>query len=568
MDKTILYAEMPATRHRIYAFSADGTVAEYPMVPHMVIGRQVPGGAHVHVALDSCLVSRNHGELAHVRGSWFYRDLGSTNGSWLSGEFLREEDQVRKLKDGDVVRIAAEGRDKETAALLYSASLPETVQWHVLPLNPKGEVHIGRKPVAGGLAMTDRRVSGDHASFFPAKDGWAIADLGSTNGVYVSGRRLEKPRYLRPLDVVRIVGAYFIFLGDKLVYCNPPAPDSYREAASVPASGPAPRKEAQEMLHFRPAEQVLTPAPVPTPAPAPVPAPVPAPAPAPAPVPAPKTPVSDGGALMIHIEERSVFQRFKRKTLLRDIRLTVNPGEMVLILGGSGAGKTTFMNAVMGYEKAQGRILHGDVDIYQEYEQMKYEIGFVPQQDLLRGTDTVYDTLQNAAKMKLPKRMSHEAMEQRIDQVLDQLGLQPERNNLVVKLSGGQRKRLSIAVEYIADPSLFFLDEPDSGLDGIMARSLMENLRTIADKGKIVMVIAHGPDRAAELFDKVIVLAKDTRDGVGKLAFYGSVPEARAFFDAASLEGVVRRINRTDEGGDGLGDHFIDKYQEGGRRNV
>ena len=74
-------------------------------------------------------------------------------------------------------------------------------------------------------------------------------------------------------------------------------------------------------------------------------------------------------------------------------------------------------------------------------------------------------------------------------------------------------------MEFIADPSLFFLDEPDSGLDGIMARSLMQNLRTIADRGKIVMVITHGPDRAAELFDKVIVLAKSVQDNCGHLAF-------------------------------------------------
>ena len=115
-------------------------------------------------------------------------------------------------------------------------------------------------------------------------------------------------------------------------------------------------------------------------------------------------------------------------------------------------------------------------------------------------------------------------------------------------------------MEYIADPSLFFLDEPDSGLDGIMARTLMENLRTIADEGKIVMVISHGPDRAAELFDKVIVLAKSAKDNCGHLAFFGTPEQAREFFDTPTLEGVVRRINRPDEGGDGLSDYYIEKY--------
>ena len=90
----------------------------------------------------------------------------------------------------------------------------------------------------------------------------------------------------------------------------------------------------------------------------------------------------------------------------------------------------------------------------------------------------------------------------------------------------------------------------------------MENLRTIADQGKIVMVITHGPDRAVDLFDKVIVLAKSIEDNCGHLAFFGSVPQAFSFFECDSLEGVVRRINRKDEGGDGLSDHYIQKYQK------
>ena len=81
---------------------------------------------------------------------------------------------------------------------------------------------------------------------------------------------------------------------------------------------------------------------------------------------------------------------FKKRILLENIDLSVDPGDMVLVLGGSGAGKTTFFNAVMGYEKARGKIVHDGRDIYKEYAQMKYEIGFVPQQDLLRDDDTVY----------------------------------------------------------------------------------------------------------------------------------------------------------------------------------
>lgn len=271
---------------------------------------------------------------------------------------------------------------------------------------------------------------------------------------------------------------------------------------------------------------------------------------------------SSKNSLVIHIEERSVWNFFRKKILLEAIDLSIHPGEMVLILGGSGAGKTTFLNAVMGYEKAKGTIKEGDLDIYRNYNQMKYEIGFVPQQDLLRMEDSVEDTLDNAAQLRMPKSTTPEERRARIDEVLKLFGLERERGSLVEKLSGGQRKRLSIAVEYIANPSLFFLDEPDSGLDGVMARALMENLRGIADAKKIVIVITHSPDRVEDLFDKVMVLAKSAKDDAGHMAFYGTPEEARGFFGTESMEGIVKKINRTDEGGEGMADTFIQRYQK------
>lgn len=269
-----------------------------------------------------------------------------------------------------------------------------------------------------------------------------------------------------------------------------------------------------------------------------------------------------GKQLVIKIEERSVRKMLKKQVLLQDINLSISEGEMVMILGGSGAGKTTFVNAVLGYEKAKGTIEHNNVNVYNEYNKVKGDMGFVPQQDLLRLEDTVYATLSNAAEMKMDLKSTKQERENRINYVLNSLGLTRERESLVKKLSGGQRKRLSIAVELISNPSLFFLDEPDSGLDGIMAKSLMEQLRVIANEGKIVMVITHAPDRVRDLFDKVIILAKGEKDNVGHLAFFGSVNEAFQFFDTTSLEGVVKRINRPDEGGDGLSDYYIDKYSK------
>ena len=244
------------------------------------------------------------------------------------------------------------------------------------------------------------------------------------------------------------------------------------------------------------------------------------------------------------------------RRLLRDIRLTVRPGEMVLILGGSGAGKTTFINAVMGNEKADAEIRLGSFDLYKDFDKVKRMIGSVPQFDLLRPNDTVHMTLKNAAQMKLPREFTSDErlLEGRIMEVLRKLSLEKEDGTLVSKLSGGQRKRLSVATEYISDPAMFILDEPDSGLDGYQSRLLMQNLRAIADDDKIVMVISHAPDRTPELYDKVIVLAKSTAENCGQLAFYGSVPEALDFFETDSLEMVVGRVEQDP-------DKYIEKYR-------
>ena len=272
------------------------------------------------------------------------------------------------------------------------------------------------------------------------------------------------------------------------------------------------------------------------------------------------TSASDNG-LSVKIKDRTVRNFLDKRYLLREIFMTIEPGHMVLLLGGSGAGKTTFINAVTGYEKANAEILLDGMNVYDEYDKMKYSIGFVPQLDLIRSNDTVYRTLYNAALLRLPSDTTLSDLTKRVKEVLEQFGLATVKASLVEKLSGGQRKRLSIAMEYISDPYLFVLDEPDSGLDGVIARDLMRRLRTIANEGKIVIVITHTPDRVADLFDDIIVLAKDSKR-TGRLAFYGCIDEAREFFGQNTMEGILRVINQKDEGGEGRSDEFVLKYAE------
>lgn len=261
--------------------------------------------------------------------------------------------------------------------------------------------------------------------------------------------------------------------------------------------------------------------------------------------------------LKVNIRERTVSGiGQKKRKILEDVQLDIKVGEMVLVLGSSGAGKTTFLNAVMGFEKADADVFIGSYDLYKDFAHVKHMIGYVPQQDTLRDYDTVYMTLKNAAQLKLPREFTADSrlLENRICETLNKLNIAKESQLRVGKLSGGQRKRVSIAVEYISEPAVFFLDEPDSGLDGSQARSLMRNLREIANSGKMVVVISHNPDRTPNLYDKVVVLAQSKRDSCGRLAFYGSLEDAFKYFDVETPELIVEAVEEKP-------DYYIEKYK-------
>ena len=264
--------------------------------------------------------------------------------------------------------------------------------------------------------------------------------------------------------------------------------------------------------------------------------------------------------LSVDLRERTAKDLGKKRYLLKDISLDIPNGSLVMLLGGSGSGKTTLVNAIIGYEKAEADVTLNGEDIYRNYSRMKYKIGFVPQKNLIRGNDSVIQTVDDAAELRLPKRETRSRVRKpRVKEVMDLLGLSAGEAGLVCKKSGGQLRRICIAMELVSDPELLVLDEPDSGLDGVIAREIFTKLRAIADEGKIVIVITHTPDRVIDLFDKLIVLGRDS-GRCGRLAFYGTPQEAREFFGKDTMEGIVMSVNRREEGGDGLADLFIEKY--------
>ena len=558
MAETVLYNESPAVDAIVSVFDKKGFAGAFNLGMNTMIGRKTDKSS-VDIKLNSPIVSRMHGQIAPKDGGFAYVDKQSTNGTYLNDEYIGKNSKSGKmysmLNNGDriIIDIWKDNSHNPDMVMMLFSTTVSADSWKKQPLDTSiAEMCIGRS-VQNGIRVQNPMISEKHASFFNTQNGWAVIDHGSTNGVYINGKRMTVPKYIEPFDVIRIADLFFVFTGNELYYTDYTL-NSGEEITRVLHPG---TQTEESVRKEQPVEPVGQEPPV-----QPAQSVQPIPPAQPAQPAQPRRSVNNSSSdLVINIVARNVVQRFKQLTLLQDINISIGSGEMVLILGGSGAGKTTFMNAVMGYEKAEGRILYKNTDIYQEYERMKYEIGFVPQQDLIRDKDTVYDTLDNAAEMRLPRSMSKEMRHEKLDKVLDQMGLSREKYSLVSKLSGGQKKRLSIAVELISDPSLFFLDEPDSGLDDVMGRGLMATLRGIADTGKIVMIITHSPERALDYFDKVIVLAKSAVDNSGHLAFYGPVDEAFKFFGAERFRDIVQKINRPDENGEGLSDYYIEKYK-------
>ena len=235
---------------------------------------------------------------------------------------------------------------------------------------------------------------------------------------------------------------------------------------------------------------------------------------------------------------KDVKIKFKTRQISSHVSMSIKPSEFVAFVGGSGAGKSTFMKCISGVDRpTSGTVLLNGENLYKNYENLKYNIGYVPQDDIVFSNLTLHDTLQYAAKLRMPDNTSAKERNQRIKEVLDIVSLTDFENSYIRQLSGGQRKRASIAVELLADPNLFFLDEPTSGLDPGTERSIMKTLRKMSQMGKTIILVTHNTLNL-HLCDKVAFFG----DG-GHLCFYGSPQEALDFFEVNDFVDIYTLIN-------------------------
>jgi len=525
------------------------------------------------VILDSPLVSSHHASLRFSPGGWQIMDLGSLNGTQLNGEPLPNRVPV-PFRVGDYIHIADYAFAVRVATADAPAPPPLAEKVRLSPGGPAGLViHIPgqqtRHPIEAPIVTLGRAkdndivipsptVSGHHARIERTDGVIRIIDLGSSNGLLFRGQRVAQ-KVLAHGDVLYIGQNVAIEFREHI---------GFRPVALRPAAAPPPptqmlqlttdtitigRSRDNMMVLDHPQvsryhaiiERLGTRQRI--------------------------TDLKSSNGVFVNgkrIEKQAwlkegdeirigpyrlrvgqnVLQRMaeeglrvdalrlqkwvsKKLNLLQDISLSIYPQEFVALVGLSGAGKSTLMDAINGFRPAtHGAVFVNKVNLYENFDMFRNDMGYVPQQDIVHTELTVYKALDYAAQLRMPADTTKAERHKRIMEVLEELDLTERKDLPIHKLSGGQLKRVSIGVELLTKPRLFFLDEPTSGLDPGTEYNMMRLLRKLADQGRTIVLITHATKNVM-MCDKVIILVRG-----GRIAYYGPPEEALTYFDQFRTE--------------------------------
>ena len=490
-------------------------------IPQVFIGRADVPGTHCNILLRSPLVSKMHGMITEYNGDYYYNDCENLNGTFYNGEFINHfgkkvSDKI-KLNDGDVLMIG-KPTDAQRVIMIFSTTTSTRNEWRQVRPVPNMPIRIGRAPQCE-ICLPVITVSREHARITFNGSVLSVRDNNSYNGTYVNGRPVTEA-IAEEGSVIMVGPAKIVYINGTLFY------SAYRQEVAAPPTAVENPFGVQG---------------------------------APPAMPAPAAPivVGEGNEIVVNNISRMVkckkgtgINGSDKKYILQNISLTIRAGELVAICGGSGAGKTTFMNAINGFEPGtSGDVSINGVDLYRNYSQLKSRIGYVPQQDIVHDNLTGESMRTYTAKLRLPKDITNGEISQIVANVLEMVDLTKQTDTFIKKLSGGQRKRASIAVELVADPAIFFLDEPTSGLDPEAETHLMHSLKRLSnEKKKTVLVITHTLQNI-DVFDKIIFLAPG-----GKLCFFGSIDDARKFFGVSNLVDAYEKISQDIDG-------YVEKYE-------
>jgi ABC-type multidrug transport system ATPase subunit len=248
----------------------------------------------------------------------------------------------------------------------------------------------------------------------------------------------------------------------------------------------------------------------------------------------------DEGGISFTAEGLKVFRPDGKngKKLTLDIDFPVPEKCLMAVVGPSGAGKSTLLGALTGFDPAsEGMVLYDNRDLYTHYAELRHRIGLVPQKDIVHLQLTAREALDYAAELRFSSDTGKSERDKRVVEVIDELGLTAHAGTRADRLSGGQLKRVSVAMELLTKPSLLFLDEPTSGLDPGLDLQVMTKMKELAQDGRTVIVVTHSTENL-DACDRLLVLAKG-----GKIAYYGPPAEGLTYFGKARWPEVFVDLN-------------------------
>ena len=431
------------------------------------------------------MVSGQHAKVVRLPTGYVLIDLESTNGTYLNGRRI----QRATLSDGDIVGLGAGGPQiriqvlsPERAAVASAAtvSIPRFAELAGRKTQGSrvrdhvleaGVSALGRDPDAA-VHLDSPIVSRFHARLSRQRDTVTVEDLDSANGTYLNGNRVTRSE-VAPGDLL-VVGPF------QLVIDRAPATDA--------AGAPAPRIVVRDTRD------------------------------------------------RARLDARRIMVRADGHAILQDVSLSIGPGCFVAVIGPSGSGKSTLLSVLSGIRATtEGDVLLNGGDLHREFDALKARLGYVPQDDIVHRELTVEESLGYTARLRLPPETSGAERDKRVADVLATLELTERRHVPIHRLSGGQRKRVSIATELLTEPSLIFLDEPTSGLDPGLEEALMLLLRELSYKGKTIVLVTHTLDHI-DLCDSVALVVD------GRLAFFGPAAEAKTHFGIDHIVNLYTRL--------------------------
>ncbi|TJZ49526.1 FHA domain-containing protein [Streptomyces piniterrae] len=414
------------------------------------------------VVLDDARVSWHHAVLRTTAGHWMVEDEGSTNGTFTDGRRVQRTD----VGPGSVIRFGNPA-DGPCAVLSGVPRQDETMTRKPSAVAYPAATHTFRRPssVRPLPAARTTRIG-------RADDNDLIVD-----DLAVSRRHAELRAGTEGYEIVDLGSHNGTYLNGQPVNRSPVVPGDI-----IGIGHSAFALVGEELQEFVDTGEVSL----------------------------------DVQGLAVHVDH---------KALLDEVSFPVGERSLLAVVGPSGAGKSTLLNALTGLRPAdQGAVLYDGRDLYRDYAELRQRIGLVPQDDILHSQLTVRRALSYAAQLRFPEDTAKDERQARVDEVIHELGLDQRVKQPIHSLSGGQRKRVSVALELLTKPSLLFLDEPTSGLDPGMDRSVMHMLRGLADDGRTVIVVTHSV-LSLDVCDRLLVLAPG-----GRIAYYGPPKEALPYF--------------------------------------